>query len=67
MVYIGETERHIGVRAAEHVDISVEKPTAVAKHIIGCESCFCANEQGRLSFKDFSIIKQCRSKYDAEI
>jgi hypothetical protein len=66
-VYIGETERHIGVRAAEHLDISSEKPSAVAKHIMDCESCFCAHEQGNLSFKDFVILKKCKSAYDTKI
>ena len=66
-VYIGETERHIGVRAAEHLDISAEKPSAVAKHIMDCESCFSANEQGNLSFTDFVILKKCKSAYDTKI
>ena len=26
-----------------------------------------ACEQGRLSFVDFPVVKQCRSKFDAEI
>ena len=49
------------------MDINFEKPSAVAKHIIGCESCFCAHEQGNLSFKDFVILKKCKSAYDTKI
>ena len=66
-VYIGETKIHIGTRAGQHLDIQAEKPTAVAKHIQNCEECFVACEQGHLSFKDFCIVKQCKSKFDAEI
>ena len=32
-----------------------------------CESCFCAHEQGNLSFKDFVILKKCKSAYDTKI
>ena len=66
-VYIGETKIHIGTRAEAHMDIQAEKPTAVGKHIKECEDCFVACEQGRLSFVDFPVVKQCRSKFDAEI
>ena len=66
-VYIGETKIHIGTRAEAHMDIQAEKPTAVGKHIIDCDDCFVACEQGRLSFVDFPVVKQCRSKFDAEI
>ncbi len=66
-VYIGETKIHIGTRAEAHMDIQAEKPTAVGKHIKECEDCFVAYEQGHLSFADFPIVKQCKSKFDAEI
>jgi hypothetical protein len=66
-VYIGETKIHIGTRAGQHMDIQADKPTAVAKHIRECESCYTACEQGQLSFKDFPVVKQCKSKFDAEI
>ena len=67
MVYIGETKHHMEVRAAEHLHISAEKPSAVAKHIIDCESCFSANEQWNLSFKDFVILTKCKAAYDTKI
>ena len=66
-VYIGETKIHIGTRAGQHMDIQAEKHNAVAKHISECEGCFTACEQGQLSFTDFAVVKQCRSKFDAEI
>ncbi len=34
---------------------------------VKCEACFTKLTQGALTFKDFEILKQCRSKFDAEI
>ena len=68
ITYIGETNRHIGVRAREHLDLSKPgKVSPVGKHITSCEVCFTKLSQGALTFKDFEILKQCRSKFDAEI
>jgi hypothetical protein len=39
----------------------------VGKHISSCEACFTKLTEGALTFKDFEILKQCRSKFDAEI
>ena len=63
ITYIGETNRHIGVRAGEHLDLSKPgKVSPVGKHISSCEVCFTKLSQGALTFKDFEILKQCRSK-----
>ena len=37
--------RVIGVRAAEHLNISAERSLALAKHIMACESCFCVKAE----------------------
>ena len=68
ITYIGETNRHIGIRAGEHLDLSKPgKVSPIGKHISSCEVCFTKLSQGALTFKDFEILKQCRSKFDAEI
>ena len=65
--YLGETGRHIGIRAGEHLDISKDNPTAIGKHIIECEACFNSLEQNSLSYKDFEIVKSGKSKFDVQI
>ena len=67
IIYIGETERHIGIRVGEHLDLQSDKPSAVTKHILTCKDCFVKHSQGDLSYKDFEIIKSCQSKVDTEI
>ena len=65
--YLGETTRHIGVRAEEHLDISSDKLTAIGRHIKNCNEC---NEKlcnGMLSYRNFEVVKSGRSKADIEI
>ena len=65
--YIGETARHIGTRAGEHLDLSRTNPTAVAKHIKDCETCFNCLELGMLSYENFEIMCSGQSKFDIEV
>ena len=68
ITYIGETNHRIGVRAGEHIDLSKPgKVSPVGKNVSSCEVCFTKLSQGALKFKDFEILKLCRSKFDAEI
>ena len=49
--YIGETNRHIGIRAGEHLDLTKPgKISAVGKHISSCKACFTKLTQGALTF-----------------
>ena len=65
--YIGETARHIGTRAGEHLDLSKTNLTAVAKHIKDCETCFNCLELGMLSYENFEIISSGQTKFDIEV
>ena len=65
--YIGQTKRHIGVRAGEHLDLSKSTWTAVANHISDCETCFSKHTTGELTYKNFEIIRSGNSKYQIEI
>ena len=65
LMYIGETKRHIGIRASEHLDLS--KNSAVANHISNCDTCFEKHRTGQLSFRNFEVMKFGRSKFDVEI
>ena len=65
--YLGETKRHIGIRAGEHLDLSSNCCTAIGKHIKSCENCYDKWKKGLLSYKDFEIIKCGRSKFEIEI
>ena len=65
--YIGETKRHLGIRASEHLDTESNAKTAVGKHISMCEGCRTELGKGDITHKDFEILKQGRSKFDIEI
>ena len=67
VTYIGETERHFGVRVEEHVGFKLARPTAVGQHIHGCNDCRNKRSQGRLIYENFEIMKICKSKFDAEV
>jgi len=64
--YIGETKRHIGVRAEEHLSIDGHL-TAIGSHIKDCDKCFELHTMGQLSYKNFKIIKTGSSKFDIEV
>ena len=64
--YIGETKRHIGVRAEEHLDIG-GRYSAVGSHIQDCDKCFTAHSTGQLTYKSFKIIKRGSNKADIEV
>ena len=67
--YIGETCRHIGMRAEEHLDClsKTRKPTAVGDHILNCDGCKGALKSKKLSYKNFEILNKCRTKFDCEV
>ena len=65
--YIGETERHIGIRAGEHLDIKGNKSSSVKSHIMNCAGCMTSFNEGKLSYKDFEILKTGQSKYDIQV
>ena len=53
--YIGQTRRHLGIRAQEHLDIqgSRSKLTAVGSHIVDCAKCRDMLSSGSLTYKNF--------------
>ena len=67
--YIGKTNRHIVVRAAEHLDFlnPSKYPTAVGSHVRDCEACFNSFECGELSYQNFQIMNRCRSKLECDV
>ena len=67
LIYIGETQRHLGVRASEHLNIQDSNPTAVGKHIQDCTTCKQQLINGRLTANDFVILRSGNSKSEIEI
>ena len=65
LFYIGETKRHIGIRAEEHLNIS--GITAVGQHINSCEECSDRLSRGILNHESFKVIKSGKSKFDIEV
>ena len=66
--YIGETTRHILVRADEHGVIFTEKyPTAIGQHIQDCDHCQEAFMATRLDFNSFEIVNKCRSQLECQV
>ena len=49
------------------MDLDNTQVSAVETYIQNCEGCFEKLERGLLSYKDFEIVKRCRSKFDTEI
>ena len=64
--YIGETKRHIGVRAGEHLDIN-ERKTAVSRHIANCHHCLGKLSAGLLDYRNFEIIKFGLNKFNTQV
>ena len=56
MFYLGETDRHIGIRGSEHLDLEEKQVPAVGTHIQNYKGCFEKLERGLLSYKDFEIV-----------
>ena len=58
--YIGETCRHIGMRAEEHLDClsKTRKPTAVGDHILNCDGCKGALKSKKTQLQKFRNSKQ---------
>ena len=54
--YIGQTSRHLGIRAKEHLNLNVENPSAVGRHILGCKGCLDSFKKGLLTDNSFKII-----------
>ena len=65
---IGETCRHIGMRAEEHLDClsKTRKPTAVGDHTLNCDGSKGVLKSKKLSYKIFEILNKCRTKFDCE-
>ena len=63
--YIGETKRHLGIRVEEH--LKTNGLSYVAQHIKECDGCKSDLSDGKLTFKDFSVIKTGQSKFDISI
>ena len=62
LFYIGKTKRHFDTRVAEHLNLTSERPTAVADHVSVCSACQTCH------LKDnFKIIKKCNSDFDCQI
>ena len=65
--YYGETDRHLGVRAGEHIGLShltfkkcePSKESAVRDHLL-----FCQNDP---SFEEFSVLPKASSKFSLVI
>ena len=60
--YIGKTERHLIVRAREHLDVRGEG-SAVGDHVASCEDCQTAVRSDPLC--NFTVLRRC-NKYDVE-
>ena len=63
--YVGETKRHLGIRALEHIR-GTPFSTAVTSHINECIDCQQSNST-RPHHKNFKIIKSGTSKFDVQI
>ena len=64
--YVGETKRHIGVRAAEHLQTEGLR-SAVGDHVKDCEDCNGCLRDGTLSYRNFEVLRRGNSKFDIEI
>ena len=62
--YIGETKRHLGIRASEHLKTEF---SAIGSHVRQCPSCFISFSNGEMNHNNFKVIKKGDSKLDIEI
>ena len=65
--YIGETKRHLGIRASEHFNITRYTPTAVGSHIQECDECRNSLSNGTLTYRDFEVLKVGHTKFQIEV
>ena len=65
--YIGESARHIGIRASEHLRITEGPLSAVGSHIKECDECRTHLQNGNITYRDFEIIKSGYNKFDIEV
>ena len=63
LYYIGQTKRHLAVRAKDHITPKVNSNSEIQKHIFDCNGC----KRASLSVDHFSILKQCVGVYDTRI
>ena len=62
--YIGKTTRHLVTRAGEHFDFKkFDSRSAINQHIGECDAC----SVRQLTFKDLTILKKCRTDFEAKI
>ena len=61
--YIGETKRHLVIRAEEHLDLdNSNKNSEIKTHIKGCRYC-----KDCVNVDSFEIVKKCFNSFDALI
>ena len=60
--YIGKTERHLVVRAREHLNSGTAEKSAVGKHITKCTLC-----QNQASIDNFEILRQCHDNMSLSV
>ena len=65
--YVGETGRHLGIRASEHLNTTTSSRTAVANHILDCDECMDHLSKGTLNHNSFEILKHGQTKNDIEM
>ena len=61
--YIGETKRHLAIRAKEHLNPKGSHNSEIKKHIFDCDSC----KKSNLSVNKFKILKQCKDEYATRV
>ncbi len=50
-------------RVKEHGDLDAREKTAVASHIVNCQTC----KQNKLVLDDFEIVKHCKNDFETKI
>ena len=63
LTYLGKTKRHMTTRVKEHGDLDAREKTAVASHIVNCQTC----KQNKLVLDDFEIVKHCKNDFETKI
>ena len=61
--YIGYTSRHLFERCGEHLNLKTSKQSEVKDHVKNCNAC----KQHTLSFRDFCVVRRCKSEVHAKL
>ena len=68
LFYLGKTKRHLGTRVSEHLNLKCRRgQTEVSKHIINCDECLTAVNEGKVDINHFQIMQKARSDYEVQI